>query len=296
MSNDDPVYLMRLQAMAVAEHLGSVQLACRVLDIPRSTFYRWRRQWLRHGPEILRPRERRQTRMPNATPPFIEEQVVAFAIAHAGFGPRRISDELRREKWGGIVISPNGVWRVLRRHGLNTRDRRLRLVAGYAAPSLPPRSGPPPERHFEVERPGQIVQCDCFYVGRLAGTKGVIWQYTASDVFSAFTWAFLRASHKNPLARHTSALAHQVALDLRSRGWQLEKAMTDNASEFRAQEFTDTVARLGAETSGSGPAGRKATAAWRGSNRPSSTSAGSLPSLATWCRSRPAWSSISSAT
>ena len=55
---------------------------------------------------------------------------MAFALGHPGFGPARISDELSREKWGGIVISPSRVWRVLKRHGLNTRALRLGLVAG----------------------------------------------------------------------------------------------------------------------------------------------------------------------
>jgi len=73
----------------------------------------------------------------------------------------------------------------------------------------------------------------------------VVWQYTAPDVFSAFTWAFLRSTHKNPLGRHTSALAHLVAQDLASRGWQLQKVMTDNASESRAREFQQAVASLG---------------------------------------------------
>lgn len=153
MLNDDPVYLMRLQAMSAAEELGSVKLACQVLDIPRSTFYRWRKQWVRYGAEILRPRERRAPRMPNATLPYVEQQVVAFALSHPAFGPRRINDELRREKWGGIVISANGAWRVLRRHGLNTRDRRLGLVAGYAAPALPRPPQPQPERHLQVAQP-----------------------------------------------------------------------------------------------------------------------------------------------
>lgn len=66
----------------------------------------------------------------------------------------------------------NGVWRVLRRHGLNTRSKRLGLVAGYAAFPEPTRPEPPPQQHLEVERPGELVQMDCFYVGRLAGTKG----------------------------------------------------------------------------------------------------------------------------
>lgn len=245
MLNDDPVYVMRLQAMSAAQQLGSVKLACQVLDIPRSTFYRWRKQWIRYGPEILRPRERRPPRMPNATLPYVEQQVVAFALSHPGFGPRRISDELRREKWGGIVISANGAWRVLRRHGLNTRDRRLRLVAGYAAPALPRPPQPQPERHLQVAKPGDLVQMDCFCIGHLSGTKGTVWQYTAVDVYSAHTWAFLRSTARNPLARHTSALAHLVAQDLAARGWEFKRVMTDNGSEFRAQEFTDTAQALG---------------------------------------------------
>jgi hypothetical protein len=35
---------------------------------------------------------------------------------------------------GAIRLSTNGVWRVLRRHGLSTRAKRFGLVCGYAAP------------------------------------------------------------------------------------------------------------------------------------------------------------------
>jgi transposase InsO family protein len=37
-----------------------------------------------------------------------------------------------------------------------------------------------------------------------------------------------------------------VAADLAARGWELEKVMTDNASEFRSAEFDRAVAQLGA--------------------------------------------------
>lgn len=67
----------------------------------------------RHGLEMLRPRERRKPRMPNQLSAVVEERILAFAIAHPGLGPRRIASELRRKKWGGIVVSPNGVWRCL---------------------------------------------------------------------------------------------------------------------------------------------------------------------------------------
>jgi hypothetical protein len=79
-------------------------------------------------------------RMANATSPLIEQRVVAFALGHPGFGAgphRRRAGQATR---GEISLSPNGVWRVLGRHGLSTRARRYGLVAGSAAP--PALSGP----------------------------------------------------------------------------------------------------------------------------------------------------------
>lgn len=121
--------------------------------------------------------------MANATSPLVDQRVVAFALGRPGFGPARIAAELARPKWGGIVLSTNGGWRVLCRHGLSTRAKRDGLVAGDAAP--PALSGAAPERHLDVEHPGQLVQLDCFCIGRLAATKGTLWPDTAIDVASA---------------------------------------------------------------------------------------------------------------
>lgn len=185
--------------------------------------------------------------MPNATPLLVEQRVLAFCLAHPGFGPVRIAAELRRPKWGGIGMSASGVYRVLRRHGLNTRATRPGLVAGYAAPPEPgPRPAPEPQR-LQVERPGELVQMDCFQIGRLAGTKGVVWQYTAIDVGSAWAWAELHVTPRNPSSRFTSRLARRVARDLKRFGWKLEAVLTDNGSEFKAADFRETVEELGAE-------------------------------------------------
>jgi transposase InsO family protein len=216
------------------------------MGIHPSTYYRWKHQLDRHGPEILRPRERRTPRMANQTSVLVEQRVVAFALGHPGFGPARIAAELARPRWGGISLSPNGVWRVLGRHGLSTRAKRYGLVAGYAAPPEPQRPAPPPERHLRVDHPGELVQLDCFCIGRLSGTKGTVWQYTAIDVASAYTWATLQVTRRNPSATWTSQLARQVASDLAARGWRLERVMSDNASEFRSATFQQTIATLGA--------------------------------------------------
>ena len=248
MTQDDVLFGYRQQLFAAAART-SVSAACRTFGVHRSTYYAWKRQVDRHGLEMLRPRERRRPQMPNQLPKMVEERIVSFSIAHPGLGPKRVASELAREKWGGIVVSPNGVWKVLCRHGLNTRAKRLGLIAGYAAPYEPPRD-PGPEQHIDVERPGELVGIDCFYVGRLKKTNGAIWQLTAIDVATSFAWAELVVCpNDNPSAKQTSKLARRVARDLKSAGWRLERVLTDNGNEFRGLPFGQTLARLGARHS-----------------------------------------------
>jgi transposase InsO family protein len=249
MTEHDVLFGFRLRLFTLAEELGNVSAACRAMGVDRSTYYRLKRKVDRWGLEALRVRERRRPRMPNQIGPHLEQRVIAFALGHPGLGPRRISAELAREKWGGIRISEHGVWRVLCRVGLNTRNKRLALIARHHDPYERQPQIPPPERHIDASQPGEKVQLDCFYVGRLSGTKGTVWQYTAIDVASAYTWATLQVTRRNPSAVWTSALARTVAADLAERGWKLERVMSDNASEFRSAVFGQTAAKLGARHS-----------------------------------------------
>jgi len=101
-------------------------------------------------------------------------------------------------------------------------------------------------RHIVAERPGSLVQLDCFHIGRLSGTKGRVWQYTATDAHSAFLWAELHVTPLNPSAEHTSALVRRVAADLARAGWKLDAVSTDNGSEFKSHLFREAVTALGA--------------------------------------------------
>ena len=246
MTEHDVLVGFRLRLFTLPDELGNVSAACRAMGVDRSTYYRLKAKVDCWGLEALNVRERRRPRMPNQIGPHLEQRIIAFCLGHPGYGPRRISAELAREKWGGLRISEHGVWRVLVRVGLNTRSKRLALIARHRDPYERRPDPPPPERHIEATQPGEKVQLDCFYVGRLSGTKGTVWQYTAIDVASAFTWAELRTSERNPRARHTRELLHRVARELAQAGWQLREVTTDNGSEFRAREFGSTVTNLGA--------------------------------------------------
>jgi transposase len=128
-SEHDVLFGYRLRLVDLAGRIG-VSGACRAFGVHRLTYYCWKRMVERYGLEILRPRERRQPRMPNQLSPLVEGRIVAFALGHPGLGPARVAAELRRERWGGLVVSHNGVWRCLRRHGISTRQKPLSLVAG----------------------------------------------------------------------------------------------------------------------------------------------------------------------
>jgi hypothetical protein len=117
--------------------------------------------------------------------------------------------------------------------------RRLRRTLRAASRSAQARAAC---RSLPSRRAGRV---DCFYVGRLSGTKGAVWQYTAIDVASGYAWAELHSSTAQSQARHCSALVRRVASDLAHAGWRLEAV---HACQGRLK--TDSSRRLKTDPSG----------------------------------------------
>src|ERR1035437_9209618 len=120
---------------------------------------------------------------------------------------------------------------------------------------------------FSIAHPGlgpkrvssELVGIHCFYVGRLRGTDGAIWQLTAIDIASSYAWAELViCKHGNPTALQASKLAHRVASELKAAGWRLERVLSDNGNEFRGPAFTAALEKLHAKHTRT-PAGRPQT-------------------------------------
>jgi hypothetical protein len=141
---------------------------------------------------------------------------------------------------------------------------------------------------MEVERPGELVGMDCFYVGRRRGTAGAIWRLTAIDLRSSYVWAELViCPERAPSRAQTSRLARRVAKDLRDAGWRLERVLCDNGQEFRSIDFGQTLERLGARRTHIHAGARKPTATLRHCTGQSSTSAGGRRSHVTSIRASP---------
>ena len=246
MTQDDVLFGYRLQLFDLAART-SVSQACRTFGVHRSTYYALEAQVERQGLEMLRPRERRRPQMPNQLPRMVEQRIVAFALGHPGSG-RGASRRARAGPSGaGSSSPPTASGKALRRHGLNTRAKRLALIAGYRAPYEPPRE-PAPEPHIDVDRPGELVGIDCFYVGRLRGTKGAIWQLTAIDVYSSYAWAELVVCTQRQPDRRADlhARAPRRARAARRRLAARARALRQRQRVPRPARSPPTLDRLGA--------------------------------------------------
>ena len=220
--------------------------------------------------------------MPNQLSVLVEQRIVAFCLGHPGPRVRGGSRRGWRARSGaGCWSSPNGVYKTLVRHGLNTRAKRLALVAGYRAPYEPPRE-PPPEPHIDSTGPGELVGIDCFFVGRLHGSQGPVWQITAIDTYSSFAWADLVVTPRRRPDRRA---------DLRARPPRRRRAPTRRlAAGTRAHRQRQRVrpparsppaARTASRTARSGPGARRPTGTSNACTARSSKNAGGPRSRAT---------------
>src|SRR3982751_1555680 len=143
MSEHDVLFGFRLRLFSLAAELGNVSEACRLMGVNRSMYYRLKRRVDRWGLEALRVRERRRPRMPNEIGPHLEQRIIAFALGHPGYGPRRISAELAHAAGRQVARLPMPQAPLALSRGPITRRRvtAAPLRAGARSPGARPSSG-----------------------------------------------------------------------------------------------------------------------------------------------------------
>ena len=100
----------------LAEELGNISKACKVMGFSRDTFYRYRDARDQGGLDALFDKSRRQPNHKNRVEEHIEKAVLDCALDFPAYGQLRASNELRKRS---IFVSPSGVRSIWLRHNLS---------------------------------------------------------------------------------------------------------------------------------------------------------------------------------
>lgn len=229
----------KLGLLHLAEQLGNVSQACKVMGYSRDSFYRIKELYDTGGESALQEISRSKPILKNRVEPAIEEAVVKIAFDYPAYGQSRASNELRKQ---GIFISSGGVRSVWQRHNLEVFDKRLKALEGRIAQDgliLTEAQLIALERkkekkeacgEIETEHPGYLGSQDTYYVGNIKGV-GRIYQQTFIDTYSRVAFAKLYES-KHAI---TSAeiLNDRVLPFFEEQQIPLLRVLTDRGTEYK---------------------------------------------------------------
>ena len=208
----------RLAVLKHAEEVsGNVAATCRYYGISRNVFYRWKRRYEDEGLDGLKDRSSAPLHCPTITDPEVVEKIIHLR-QHYHFGPMKITMYLKR--YHDVAISTSGVWRILKRLGMNRlpASQRYKRHSGRW-------------KRYEKQRPGHHVQIDVKFIEPIAagaGRRKRYYQYTAID---DCTW--LRVLRAYPRSDQNTAIQF-LDYVLSRLPFQVEKIQTDNGAEFQS--------------------------------------------------------------
>lgn len=228
----------RIGLLQLAQTLGNVSQACKVMGYSRDTFYRYKELHEQGGEEALYEMTRRKPCIKNRVPANIEDAVVNIATEFPAYGQERTANELRKR---GIIISGGGVRSVWLRHNLENFKKRLKaleqkvandgIILNEAQIIAFERVKSQREATGEIEtmHPGYLGSQDTYYVGNIKGI-GRIYQQTFVDTYSRV--AIVKLYTEKTAITAADHLNDRVIPFFESHNIPLLRVLTDRGTEY----------------------------------------------------------------
>lgn len=236
--SSDKVIKNKVGLLNLAEELGNVSKACKLMGYSRETFYRYQQAVDEGGVEALFEKTRRKPNLKNRVDEATEQAVLEFALEYPAYGQLRTSNELRKQ---GIFISASGVRSIWLRHQLANKKQRLIALEKKSAEEglvLTEAQVAALEKkkdddltcgEIETVHPGYLGSQDTFYVGTLKGV-GRVYQQTFVDTYSKVAACKLYTT-KTPITA-ADLLNDRVLPLFEEHGMSILRMLTDRGTEF----------------------------------------------------------------
>lgn len=238
MHTNNSIIKHKIGLLNLAEELGNVSKACKVMGVSRDTFYRYQELVEEGGVDSLINKSRRTPNTKNRVDEATEKAVMAYAIEQPSHGQHRVSNELRKR---GIFVSGSGVRSIWVRHNLENFKKRLKaledkvaregVILSDAQVAALEKKKQDDEASGEIEtvHPGYLGSQDTFYVGSLKGV-GRIYQQTFVDTYSKVAFCKLYTS-KTPITA-ADTLNDKVLPFFEQHGLPMLRILTDRGTEY----------------------------------------------------------------